>query len=126
MSDDKLLELEQIHGKGRVIDYTLDGVDLYFTVPTQGDHERFVEKMNDEDANKPAALREYVLSSLAHPEREIVENLFGKWPGAPNTIGNDLRVVALGGIKRREKKSSSGSSAAGSITPKAPATSSNS
>jgi hypothetical protein len=103
---DRLEELEAKHGKGRVLDFTVDGVDIFFIIPTQGDHEAFVEKSNSKEANKTIALRNYVLSCVAEENRrdEMIA-LFERWPGVPDFVGSALIESARGGISRREKKS---------------------
>jgi|WetSurMetagenome_2_1015567.scaffolds.fasta_scaffold18131_6 hypothetical protein len=110
---DKLQELEGKWGKGRVLDFTIDGIDLFFHAPTQGDHERYVEKLQG-DASKTIALREYVFSCMAEEGEEAVaryRSTFERFPAAPDFIGTELVRAAKGGIQRREKKSVSSSPA---------------
>lgn len=106
---DKLQELEQKHGQGRVLEFEAeDGAVLYFVIPSQGDHERFVEKSQKDGETKTVALREYVLSSVAdEKDRESYSALFGRWPAMPDVIATELIRHAKGGIKLREKKSPS-------------------
>jgi hypothetical protein len=109
---DRLEELEQKHGRGRVLDFTIGGVDIFFTIPSQGDHERFMAKTNENDPTViPVAIREYVLSSNAEPDRrDEIANLFEQNPAAPNVIAGELKKAAEGGCRRREKKYSNATS----------------
>jgi hypothetical protein len=113
--DTRLEQFEQKHGAGRVLRFKLgDGERLYFTVPSQQVHERFVEQSTmDRGANaagtpyKAIALREYVLACLADDspaERETVKAVLERWPGATDRIAQKIIAKATGDIEIEEKK----------------------
>ena len=102
MEDDKLKELQGQHGD--ILTAPTKHGTLYFKTPTQGDHERWLEKVNSDKGSKTAHTREYVLSSLVSPSREQAIGVFERLGALPPKIAEKLAEMAGTDVELEIKK----------------------